>query len=81
MRDARPIRRIRLLLGLFVFCLLACVLVIPLALTCGALRGIPWFWRLIDCSFGVFGLIPLALARQMILRMGADHGLAGVDQS
>jgi hypothetical protein len=38
---------------------IACVLVIPLALICGALRGIPFGWRLIDCSFGVFGMIPV----------------------
>ena len=39
--------------------LIACVLVIPLALICGPLRQIPFGWRLIDCSFGVFGAIPL----------------------
>lgn len=39
--------------------ILACVLVIPLALICGPIRGIPFFWRLIDCSFGVVGVVPL----------------------
>lgn len=39
--------------------MIACVLVIPLALICGAIREIPMGWRLIDCSFGVFGFIPL----------------------
>ncbi len=39
--------------------LIACALVIPLALICGALRQIPMGWRLIDCSFGVLGAIPL----------------------
>jgi hypothetical protein len=39
--------------------LIACVLVIPLALICGPIRHIPLGWRLIDCSFGVFGAIPL----------------------
>jgi hypothetical protein len=38
---------------------IACFLVVPLALVCGAIRGIPWGWRLIDCSFGVFGVLPL----------------------
>ncbi len=56
------------------FAMIACVLVIPLALICGPIRGIPWFWRLIDCSFGVFGLIPLVLARRMILRISAGQG-------
>jgi hypothetical protein len=37
----------------------ACILVIPLALICGEIRGIPLYWRLIDCSFGVFGILPL----------------------
>jgi hypothetical protein len=40
---------------LFDFGLIACVLVIPYALVFGGLRGIPFWWRLIDCSFGVFG--------------------------
>jgi hypothetical protein len=39
--------------------LIACVLVIPLALICGSIREIPFGWRLIDCSFGVIGAIPL----------------------
>ena len=33
----------------------ACVFVLPLALICGPIRGVPLFWRLVDCSFGVFG--------------------------
>lgn len=48
---------------LFDFGLLACVLVIPWALVFGGLRGIPIGWRLIDCSFGVFGAIPLWYCR------------------
>ena len=39
--------------------LLCCAAVIPLAVIAGAVRGIPWPWRLIDCSFGVFGALPL----------------------
>src|SRR6476619_728022 len=34
------------------FGILACIAVIPLALIAGPLRGIPFYWRLIDCSFG-----------------------------
>ena len=33
----------------------ACVGVPPLALICGPLRGVPFFWRLVDCSFGILG--------------------------
>ncbi|MBO1417202.1 hypothetical protein [Streptomyces sp. FH025] len=40
---------------------LACGAVIPLALICGPLRGIPLVWRFIDMSFGVFGVIPLLI--------------------
>jgi hypothetical protein len=38
---------------------IACVLVIPVAMGCGYVRQIPFGWRLIDCSFGVFGVVPL----------------------
>jgi hypothetical protein len=57
------------------FGMIACVMVIPLAVICGALRGIPWYWRLIDCSFGVFGLIPLGIAWRMI-GSGLSHRLS-----
>jgi hypothetical protein len=48
------------------FGMIACVLVIPLALVCGPIRGIPPMWRVIDCSFGVLGIIPLALAKHYV---------------
>lgn len=51
---------------LFDFGLIACVLVIPFALVFGAVRGIPVWWRLIDCSFGVFGFIPLYFCRKWV---------------
>jgi len=41
--------------------MIACLAVIPLALIAGEARGIPFWWRLIDCSFGVFGIVPLWL--------------------
>ncbi|MEM7385426.1 MAG: hypothetical protein AAF514_10820, partial [Verrucomicrobiota bacterium] len=37
----------------------SCVLVVPLALICGPIRGIPFYWQLIDCSFGVVAIVPL----------------------
>ncbi len=49
---------------LFDFGLIACVLVLPFAFVFGGLRGIPIWWRLIDCSFGVFGFVPLWLCRR-----------------
>ena len=55
---------------LFDFGLMACALVIPYALVFGAFRGIPWWWRLVDCSFGIVGAIPLWLARRAVGRLG-----------
>jgi hypothetical protein len=49
--------------------LAACAGVIPLALICGAIRGIPLYWRLIDCSFGVFGAIPIWWCLRLIRRL------------
>ena len=40
---------------------IACTGVIPLALIAGPIRGIPPYWRLIDCSFGILGAIPLLI--------------------
>jgi hypothetical protein len=54
--------------------LLGCVLVLPLALICGPLRGIPLYWRLIDCSFGVFGAIPLLYCIRQTRLMRASTG-------
>lgn len=48
--------------------LLCCVGVVPLALIAGPIRGIPAFHRLIDCSFGIFGAIPLLLIRRELPR-------------
>jgi hypothetical protein len=62
---------------LFDFGLIACVLVIPFAFVCGGVRGIPLWWRLIDCSFGVIGFVPLWFCRKRIreLETGADQSL------
>jgi len=51
---------------LFTFGMIACALVIPYAFVFGAVRGIPFWWRLIDCSFGVFGIIPVWLCRRWV---------------
>lgn len=57
------------------FGLIACAAVIPLALIAGAMRGIPLPWQLIDCSFGVFGAIPLWICLRSIHAIeDADHG-------
>ena len=56
---------------LFDFGLIACVLVVPYAFVFGEVRGIPFWWRLIDCSFGVFGFIPLWFCRRWALELEA----------
>jgi hypothetical protein len=48
------------------FGLIACAGVIPLALIAGPIRGIPFWWRMIDSSFGIVGCIPLLLVRRSI---------------
>jgi hypothetical protein len=50
---------------------IACVMVFPLAFICGAVRGIPFWWQLIDCSFGVFGLIILTFVYRDIKKLEA----------
>lgn len=44
------------------FGMIACVLIFPLALIAGGYRDIPYFWRMIDCSFGLVAFIPLCIA-------------------
>ncbi|MFP3989959.1 hypothetical protein U9R90_21305 [Streptomyces sp. E11-3] len=59
------------------FGMIACAGIIPLALICGPIRGIPFWWMVIDMSFGVFGVIPLLAVRRMIKRLeGLDRALA-----
>lgn len=49
-----PVRHVAILrIGLW-----ACVLVVPLALIARPIRAIPFSWRLIDCSLGLFGATP-----------------------
>ena len=60
-----PVRNKRVI----TFGLIACAGIIPLALIAGHIRGIPLPWRLIDCSFGVFGAVPLLICRQSVLAL------------
>lgn len=48
------------------FGMIACLLIIPLAFIAGSIRQIPVFWRVIDCSFGVIGIIPLIICYKNI---------------
>ena len=51
------------------FGMIACVMIFPLAFIAGEIRYIPIFWRLIDCSFGIVGFIPLYYCRKSILKL------------
>ncbi|MES2439515.1 MAG: hypothetical protein V4584_10630 [Verrucomicrobiota bacterium] len=52
--------------------IVACLAVIPLAMICGPIRSIPFYWRLIDCSFGVIGIIPLLYCLRQLKRIEAE---------
>ena len=58
------------------FGLAACILIFPLAFIAGGVRHIPLFWRLIDCSFGLFGGIPLFICYRGIKLLDAGGPLA-----
>lgn len=56
------------------FGLIACAGVVPLALIAGAVREIPFAWRLVDCSFGVLGAIPLLICNRLIRQLEQSGG-------
>lgn len=49
--------------------ILACFAIIPLAFIAAPIRHIPMFHVLIDCSFGIIGLIPLFICRKWISQL------------
>jgi hypothetical protein len=51
------------------FGIIACLLIIPFALVAGYFRSIPLWWRLIDCSFGIIGIIPLTICLRQISKL------------
>jgi len=55
--------------------ILACIAIIPLAFIAGPIRQIPMFHILIDCSFGIIGLIPLLFCRNMIKQLEKKNKL------
>lgn len=54
------------------FGMIACLLIVPWAVLFSFVRQIPWFWTLIDMSFGVFGMIPLWFVRRDILTLSKE---------
>ncbi len=53
------------------FGMIACAGIVPLALICGPIRGIPFWWSVVDMSFGVLGIVPLHVVRKKIKRLEA----------
>ena len=53
--------------------LIACAGVIVLALICGPIRGIPFYWTLIDCSFGIVGAMPLLYCLRLTRKVDGDR--------
>lgn len=56
------------------YALWLCAAVIPTAFIAGGVRGIPVAWRMIDCSFGVFGALPLLYCLQQVRLLQAAGG-------
>jgi hypothetical protein len=48
---------------------IACLMIFPLAFIAGYARGIPFYWQMIDCSFGLLGLIPLTICYRKIKQL------------
>jgi hypothetical protein len=55
---------------LYTFGMISCALIVPYALIFGWLRGIPLWWRFVDCSFGVFGFVPVWLCKKWVEELG-----------
>lgn len=51
------------------FGMMACIMIFPLAFIAGYVRQVPFYWQLIDCSFGVIGSIPLFICYRKIQRL------------
>ena len=49
--------------------IITCICILPLAFIAGSIRGIPFFHILIDCSFGIIGLIPLFIIQSKINKL------------
>ena len=54
------------------FGIIAAVLIFPLAFVAGSIRGIPFFWQCIDCSFGAITLAILLPCHKWIKQMEAS---------
>lgn len=53
------------------FGIISCIAIFPLAFVAGSIRGIPFYWQLIDCSFGLIGGVLLGICYWKIKRLEA----------
>jgi hypothetical protein len=51
------------------FGMIACIMIFPLAFIAGPIRTIPFYWQLIDCSFGFIGFILLFIIYRFIKKL------------
>lgn len=49
--------------------ILSCIAVIPMAFIAGPARYIPFFHIFIDCCFGIVGIIPLLICKNLIKKI------------
>lgn len=61
------------------FGMIASIAIFPLALIAGSVRGIPVFWQIIDCSFGIICMLPLYVAYKNIKELAAFYARQGIE--
>ena len=57
---------------LFQYGMWICAAVPVWALVCGPIRGIPFWWRLVDASFGIVGFVPMWMCDRWIRTLEAN---------
>jgi hypothetical protein len=57
---------------LFQYGMWICAAVPVWALVCGEVRGIPFWWRLVDASFGIVGFVPMWMCDRSIRAVEAS---------
>lgn len=63
------------------FGMYCCLLVLPYAFIAGYFRGIPIGWRLVDCLFGIVGLIPLLIVYKLIRKLEEESKKDNEDEA
>jgi hypothetical protein len=63
------------------FGMMACALIVPTALIFGTVRGIPPLWQILDCSFGVLGIVPLYIVHRDTRRLMACESETQLNRS